>query len=121
MQNLENILTFQQDLPDLSIDRDDIDNSFPVLFGGSPDDIVAIDDLRVICLIDTLVDRLEVIVEHFLIAILIEIVEELVQFGEEQLVIVFLDECEELLLVVLLFLELEDVVDVLDEGQLSTV
>lgn len=80
MQDLENILTLQQDLPHLCVHRDDIHDRLPVLLGGSPDDIVAIDDLRVICLIDALVDRLEVIVEHFLIAILIEIVEELVQF-----------------------------------------
>ena len=121
MQDLENVLGLQQNLPDLSVHRDDIHDGLPVFLGGSPDDIVAVDELRVVALVDALVDRFEVIVEHFLVAIFIEIVEELVEFRQEQLVVVLLDEGEELLFVVLLLLELEDGVDVFDEGQLSAV
>ena len=121
MQDLENVLGLQQNLPDLSVHRDDIYDGFPVFLGGSPDDIVGVDELRVVALVDALVDRFEVIVEHFLVAIFMEIVEELVEFRQEQLVVVLLDEGEELLFVVLLLLELEDGVDVFDEGQLSAV
>lgn len=121
MQDLEDVLALQQDPPDLCIHRDDVHDGLPVLLRGGPDDVVAVDELRVVRLVDALVDRLEGIVEHLFVAILIEIVEELVQLRQQQLVIVLLDEREELLLVVLLFLELEDVVDVLDERQLSTV
>lgn len=80
MQNFENILRLQQYLPHLSINGNDIYNFFPIFLGGSLDDIVAVDDLRVIVLVDALIDCFEVIVEHFLVAIFVEIVEELIEF-----------------------------------------
>lgn len=80
MQNFENILRLQQYLPHLSINGNDVYNFFPVFLGGSFDDIVAVDDLRVIALVDALINSFKVIVEHFLIAIFIEIIKELIEF-----------------------------------------
>jgi hypothetical protein len=121
VEDLDYILGLQQHLSHLRVDRDDIHDLLSALLGGGLDDIVPVEDLRVVVFVDVLIDPLEVRVEHLLVAIFIQLIEELIQFSKYEVVIVLLDECEELLLRVDLLLDFKDTPNVFNEGYFSAV
>jgi hypothetical protein len=106
----------QEHFPNLAIQGNNISYFLSSFFRGGLDDIVPVDGLRVIHLIDFFIDAFEMIVEDPFVPIFVKLIKELIQFCEDQVIIILLDNGKELFFIVIVLLELEDVAYMLHQG-----